>query len=984
MRIHRLTSFLVAAILLATAPVWAQGLPSAQLFGRVSNEGVGLPGVQVVVSSPNLQGTRTAVTSGTGDYVFPNLPPGDYSVEFVMSGFETQKRATRLAASQQISIDVSMSLTAIATEATVVAERESISTAPQASTTYTSDVLNKLPTTRTLLSAVILTPGVNQNGPNGNVTISGGQSFDNLFTINGVVVTDNIRGTPFNLFVEDAIQETTTSTSGVSAEFGRFTGGVVNAITKSGGNTFSGTFRTTLTNDAWSAITPAQETRLQDVIPRYEATLGGPILKDRIWFFANGRLENRSNNGTTAVFANYPVDTFQQTDNEKRYEGKLTLTPFQSHTVVGSYTKIDQEQGNYYFNSVPILDTKQIYDRQLPQDLISINYNGVITNSFFVEGQFSRRTFTFENSGSRFTDLIKGTPIRDISRGGAIANSPIFCGVCSPEERNNRNYLVKGTYFLSTPSLGSHNIVLGYDNFTGSRLSNNYQSGSNYQFLSTATVKRGTEVFPIIDSASYLLYWPISQLSEGSNLLTHSVFLNDSWRLNNHLSFNLGVRYDKNNGDDSIGAQVANDSAFSPRLAATYDVTGTGSFRINATYAKYVGALTENQANAASPGGSPAVYQYYWEGPDINTGSGALISGEQALAQIFAFYGITNPGQFPTNGQQNRPDFVRVPGVNLQFRQTLSSPNAREFTVGVTGTIGSRGSYRVDGVYRKFGDFYGERVDITTGTVSNELGQRFDLRLIENTEAVERKYTGLHTSFNYRITNALNFGGNWTWSHAIGNFDGETSGSGPVRAVVQTYPEYKDLRWNAPVGDLGIDQRHRVRVFATYDLPLPRSIGTLSASALHAYDTGTPYGAVGAVASRRVVTNPGYLTPPTSVAYYFTARDAFRTDNISRTDISLNYSKSIGPIELFVQPQIVNLFNNQSFNGDFRYFNTTIEDATTRPANYAHFNPFTTTPVLGARNTNANWNYGPTFGRVTNQLGYQQPRTFRVSMGLRF
>ena len=76
------------------------------------------------------------------------------------------------------------------------------------------------------------------------------------------------------------------------------------------------------------------------------------------------------------------------------------------------------EQGNYYFNSVPILDTKQIYDRQLPQDLISINYNGVITNSFFVEGQFSRRTFTFENSGSRFTDLIKGTPIRDISRGG--------------------------------------------------------------------------------------------------------------------------------------------------------------------------------------------------------------------------------------------------------------------------------------------------------------------------------------------------------------------------------------------------------------------------------------------------------------------------------------------------------------------------------------------------------------------------------------
>ena len=71
--------------------------------------------------------------------------------------------------------------------------------------------------------------------------------------------------------------------------------------------------------------------------------------------------------------------------------------------------------------------------------------------------------------------------MRDLSRGNARYNAPTFCGVCDPETRDNRDFLVKGTYFLSTEKLGSHNIVVGYDNFSGTRKANNYQSGSNYR-----------------------------------------------------------------------------------------------------------------------------------------------------------------------------------------------------------------------------------------------------------------------------------------------------------------------------------------------------------------------------------------------------------------------------------------------------------------------------------------------------------------------
>ena len=102
--------------------------------------------------------------------------------------------------------------------------------------------------------------------------------------------------------------------------------------------------------------------------------------------------------------------------------------------------------GNRFGN---VMDTRSLVTRQLPQELLALNYTGVLTENFFVEAQYSERQFTFENSGSRFTDLVNGTLMVD----GTTARrwwSPTFCGVCTPEERNNENILVKGSWFLSS------------------------------------------------------------------------------------------------------------------------------------------------------------------------------------------------------------------------------------------------------------------------------------------------------------------------------------------------------------------------------------------------------------------------------------------------------------------------------------------------------------------------------------------------------
>ncbi|HYN43603.1 MAG TPA: hypothetical protein VE129_17630, partial [Thermoanaerobaculia bacterium] len=286
--------------------------------------------------------------------------------------------------------------------------------------------------------------------------------------------------------------------------------------------------------------------------------------------------------------------------------------------------------------------------------------------------------------------------------------------------------------------------------------------------------------------------------------------------------------------------------------------------------------------------------------------------------------------------------------------------------------------------------------DMSTGQVEDSVGNVYDLGLYENSSEPEREYNGLHSSVAWRKS-GLNLSANWTWSRMRGNFLGENAGSGPIAAAFDNYPEYIDLKWNSPRGDLLQDQRHRVRLLASYDFKL--GLIGITPGLIQQYDTGTPYGAVGNVNSRSFVTNPGYAAPPATVQYYFTARDAYRTDDIWATNLSLNLSANVGPVEIFVQPQILNVFNNDSVLAP----NTAVSvgtGATPNAAGLVRFNPFTTTPIecpqtgtaAECRAMGANWKKGTNFGNpttgalnaVSRSGSFQGTRLWFVSMGIRF
>jgi len=405
--------------------------------------------------------------------------------------------------------------------------------------------------------------------------------------------------------------------------------------------------------------------------------------------------------------------------------------------------------------------------------------------------------------------------------------------------------------------------------------------------------------------------------------------------------------------------------------------------------------LAEGAANDADPAGRNASLQWNYRGPNINNNVNAptssLIPTDQAIAMVFDWF-FANCGH-PEEGNFGCPfrTTPSVPGVeSVLDPDGLESPLVKEFTFGVGTALGSRGSARADLVLRNWDNFYTSYRNTSTGRVSDEFGTPYDLSIIRADDGIyDREYTGVHTQFQYRPWNRLNLGGTYAWSRLVGNVTGEDTGSGPLVGVAGEYPEYREERWNYPMGYLTGDQRHRARLWAIYDLPTP--IGSFAFTLLQNFDSGTRTSVDGVIDSRPYVTNPGYIAGnlPTTVSYFFGGRGNLKTEDITRTDLAINYNVRIfKTVELFIQPEILNLFNERGVLSYDEEVLTAADDDDT----FAPFNPFTDTPIecpQGAaaeqcRDMGAHFQRGPNFGKPDSESDYQLPRTFRVSVGLRF
>jgi Carboxypeptidase regulatory-like domain len=464
---HACAGLVVALVLGIAANGFAQGLQTGIITGTITtDDGLSLPGATVTVTSDVLQGPRTTVTDVNGNYVIRGLPPGDYTVTIELTGMTTRTERTVVALGRTTTVDGVMAVAGVTEAVTVVAEASPVLNNPVVGANFRKEEVDALPLGRTPQNIAELSPGLTDNTPNTNqLTISGGFAFDNVFLVDGVDINDNIFASPNNLFIEDAVDETQILTSGISAEYGRFSGGVVNLVTKRGGNRFSGSYRANLTNPKWVDETPFETTQRRDDLQLvHEGTLGGPILQDRLWFFLSGRHED------TATPYNFVDTGFPGAAgvNEKRFDIKLTGTVAKNHTFQGSFLNDDLKQTGVRGINASAVDPRVLVNREIPQKLGVINWNGVLSPQLFATAQWSRKKYGFRGAGGTSTAIID-SPFRTRGGGGIPAsrlyNAPFF-DANDPEDRNNQQLTGSVSYFLSSSRAGSHDLKAGVERFT--------------------------------------------------------------------------------------------------------------------------------------------------------------------------------------------------------------------------------------------------------------------------------------------------------------------------------------------------------------------------------------------------------------------------------------------------------------------------------------------------------------------------------------
>lgn len=316
---HRFLGFLALLLMLA-------GSVSAQTTGSVSGvvrgaDGAPLPGVTVTVSGPLLPAGRTTVTDESGVWSFQRLPPGEYLVAADLSGLGSARRQAVVALDRDTQLDLALNPT-VSDEITVEAALPVIDVkSTEAQVNYNSEQIENLPITRTYKGIFQLAPGVAENqrlAPN-----AGGSRMDNTYLVDGINVTNPHYGDVLPDITELDIAEVSIKRGGVTAEFGRTSGMVVNAITRSGTNEFNGEIRAEyqpadfVSDNKNSAV---QNTRDRELLA---GSLGGPLLRDRLWFYGSINMpsltttERRNNLGAVP-------DEDLETDE---YFGKITANP---------------------------------------------------------------------------------------------------------------------------------------------------------------------------------------------------------------------------------------------------------------------------------------------------------------------------------------------------------------------------------------------------------------------------------------------------------------------------------------------------------------------------------------------------------------------------------------------------------------------------------------------------------------------------------
>jgi len=857
-RILRFT-LLLGAVGLLVLPVASPGGTTGTLIGIVTDaQGSALPGVAVTASSPTLQGTRTSTTNNAGEYNLPLLPPGEYRVEFAIAGFEkmTRERVV-LSLDQTTRINVTLALAAVAEAVTVTADTVVIDpTQTNTRVNFKEDHLKYA----TIGQAGRTYQGVLQQAGGvaggSNPQVFGAHLGQNSFLLDGVNTTDPVTHTFGSNLAFDAIQEIAFQTGGFEAEYGRAVGGIVNVITKSGGNQFSGTFDGRYSTEDFTEqgekrqAFPVGTTNLRYNKDTQEfqnlkaaGTLGGPILGDHLWFFgAAERVENKNQPTTTRTFDPGRRDFFGW-----NLFGKLTASPADNQSLAFRYTN-NFANIPYSQNSSNVSPEAGSLQKQGGY-VYNLSWDAVLTPQWLVNVQGSLNNTYLSStpmSGDRLT-----TGSIDRSTGVSTVNFTNF----QTGRRKRTEALASTTYYLE--AFGSHAFKVGTDLEWTEFPNENNPTGTpidpamcSPQFGQPAGARCGAINQPLNGNPSRYQVSTIlpKATPEGRGM---AFFAQDEWRPVPQLTAKIGLRYDESTFYLDGGEKVKSLTRFQPRVGFAWDLFNNSSTILRAHAGEFMDDNALTFPNFLDERG--AIFAIFsWN------------AAQQRYSNLLGVFG-------GPSGNDHDP--------------SLKPTYSQELNVGVTQRIFSNTSLDVTGVYRKTKNIYEDSCKFdnceTDGTfwLTNSPNGMDDV--------LKSRYKGVIFKIESRPSSRVNLLLTYTLAESKGSIE-YTQNAG---VDFDVFPDHFVNRY----GYLSDDARHRVKAGGFVKLPWEIIFGTNII-----WDSGTPYNVTSTSAP-----NSGYGT------VFQEPRGSRRLDDFYQWDVQLQKDFVFGPLRFGLIGSVFNVLDTE-------------------------------------------------------------------------
>jgi hypothetical protein len=634
----------LVVVLAAAAPAFAQGggaSSTGTIQGRVTDaQGAVLPGVAVTATSAALIQPQTTVTSETGNYRFPAVPPGQYEVSYELAGFNTLRRSgIAITLGFTANVNVELALATLQETVTVSGASPVIDTSTtRVQQNFKMEQLQSIPNGRDMWALLAVTPSVQMGridvGGNRAGTQTGytayGMSGQVRVLIEGINTTEGTGGAGF-YFDYASLEEAFLGTSGQSAEMPN-PGVQSQFVARSGSNTFQGEYHLDWYNNAlqgsnipesYTAPTAFNNSPIRagsNEIQKYydhDINLGGPVVKDRLWIFGTYREQFNA--------VAQPNFQFDGTFNTKLWNpvAKTTFQLNQKNKLIGYYQWGQKEQPNRLpFATYTYASPEQTFTQDSGSWVYKGEWNSTVSDKLYLEVRYGDFGYYFPLLTNSSDSFFWNDTGRAVSEGA----HQIW-----QLDRDRKQYNLASTYFLDTAK-GSHTVKFGaevlrerawegYLQQRGGNISHNYNNGVSNTvvfYFQTAT-----------DAGKLSAH---DDLTSMANLNHDGLFLNDTWSLG-RATVNAGIRYDRYHGwlpeqEQLAGSLSAWASQFpslanqvvaktfpeehtytwnvaAPRIGLTFDLTGDGKTVLKGNYGLYwhnpgVGVASNGNANTPS------------------------------------------------------------------------------------------------------------------------------------------------------------------------------------------------------------------------------------------------------------------------------------------------------------------------------------------------------------------------------------------------